>query len=147
MSVLHSFRSINVLTVIGKAAFRHRIPVLLRDIGIANITETESVDHAILQLRHARTAHSLVVCDKLGCAGYLPLLRFIRWEKTSIPPSLPVICVAEEWGDDEVITARDAGVTATPSAQICVSRGMTGGSSPPETARNTSRRRCARATQ
>ena len=113
MSVLHSFRSINVLTVIGKAAFRHRIPVLLRDIGIANITETESVDHAILQLRHARTAHSLVVCDKLGCAGYLPLLRFIRWEKTSIPPSLPVICVAEEWGDDEVITARDARVTAT----------------------------------
>jgi uncharacterized protein (DUF1501 family) len=41
----------------------------------------------------------------------------------------------------------EAGVTAKPSDQICVSSGTTAGSRPAETARNTSRRRCASAAQ
>ena len=86
---------------------------LLRETGINELTTVDSVDYATLQLRHASTAFKLVLCDRLGGAGHLDLLKFIRWDQHCLAPAIAVICVGAGWTSDELLANRDAGVTAT----------------------------------
>ncbi|MBF0563235.1 MAG: bacteriohemerythrin, partial [Alphaproteobacteria bacterium] len=116
--LLTPIAAVNVLTVIEAPATRRLVSGLLREIGLTDITETENIDHAILQLRHASTKFGLIICDRIGGIGHLALLRFIRWDQTALPTSLPVICVSSQWTANELIAARDSGASLTLSMPI-----------------------------
>ncbi len=123
----------NVLAAFQSAATRRFVTRRLNEMGVANITATEDVDHSILHLRHAVSKIDLVLCDTLGNDGQLAILKFVRWEQSLFPPSLPVIGISDQWTAAELADARDAGATAmlrTPftkhALEMAISSAMSG---------------------
>jgi CheY-like chemotaxis protein len=104
---------LDVLVAIAQPAVSRLIVSLLREIGIGEVTTVHSVDFALLQFRHANKNFDLVICDRLGDGGNLGLLKFARWQRDVLVPSLPIICIGTDWSGDELAANRDAGATAT----------------------------------
>ena len=106
-----SIDPLDVLVAIANPAVSRLIVGLLREIGIGELTTVDSLDQVFLQFRYANKGFKLVICDRLGDGGHLALLKFVRWERDVLTPSLPVICVGSDWSGDELATNRDAGAT------------------------------------
>ncbi|AVM72841.1 bacteriohemerythrin [Magnetospirillum gryphiswaldense] len=104
---------IDVLVAVAMPAVCRLLVGLIREMGINEVTVVDSVDFATLKLRHASITFNLILCDRLGGAGHLDLLKLVRWGRHGLAPSIPVICVGEEWTGDELLANRDAGATAT----------------------------------
>jgi len=92
---------------------------LLREIGIADLTEVDSTGHAMLQLQHGLKGFDLILCDTLEGDGHLRILKFVRWQ-TTLPlcNTTPVICVADHWSGEQLAAIRDAGVSAVLTAPL-----------------------------
>lgn len=117
MAFAHS-SPLNVLVAIGNAVISKQIINLLREGGNTSITEAEDEAHSLLNLRHGTSRTNLVICDELGGSGHLAILKFLRWNQSHLPASLPVICVAAQWTSEDLIAARDAGATSLVSMPL-----------------------------
>jgi hemerythrin-like metal-binding protein len=109
---MHAFPD-TALVAVGSQPLRRLLCGHLRDIGIDDLTEVEAADHAILHLQHSLKAFQVIFCDHLGGRGHLDVLKFARWEaKPPLSRELPIICLSERWSGDQLVVARDAGVSA-----------------------------------
>jgi len=101
------------LVAVKDPASRRLLCRLLRDVGGDDVTDVEDRDHALLQLRHGVKAFQLICCDTLGGDGHVEILKFVRWQTTlTLPRSLPVICIRDQWTGEQLTEARDAGASA-----------------------------------
>jgi hemerythrin-like metal-binding protein len=105
---------VSALVAIENATTRRLVVSLLRESGYGVLAETKDPDHTLLHLRRGEMAKfNIIICDRLGGTGHVSVLKSVRWSEGVIPQSLPVIGVDGQWTADELIAARDAGISAT----------------------------------
>jgi CheY-like chemotaxis protein len=120
MLALPSFKNIACLLISSDKKKRRLLADVLNQIGIGKIHETDTVEHAILQLRYVTI--DLVIWAEAG-DGHIELLRRIRRELPTKVRSVPFLCVTEGWDNDRLTQARDAGASAFATLPLTL-RGM-----------------------
>ncbi|CAA7622272.1 hemerythrin domain-containing protein [Magnetospirillum sp. UT-4] len=105
-------KRVNALLAIENAATRKMVASLLRDSQYTIGDEALDVGHARLLLeRVGADLYTVIICDKLGEAGHLDVLRYVRRETDRLPRSTPLICVADAWTAEELAQTRDFGAS------------------------------------
>ncbi|WP_235063027.1 hemerythrin family protein [Paramagnetospirillum caucaseum] len=105
---------VNALVAIENAATRKLIVSVMRECGFVVQEETKDISHTMLHLEHGNASNiNIILCDKLGGSGHLKILKHVRWGKGQPPQSLPIIALDNQWTADELIEARDAGISAS----------------------------------
>jgi hypothetical protein len=120
MLALPSFKNIACLLISSDKKKRRLLADVLNQIGIGKIHETDTVEHAILQLRYVTI--DLVIWAEAG-DGHIELLRCVRRELPTKVRSVPFLCVTEGWDNDRLTQARDAGASAFATLPLTL-RGM-----------------------
>jgi hemerythrin-like metal-binding protein len=105
---------VNALVAIGNAATRRLIVSVMHECGFAVQEKTKDISHTMLHLEHRNASNiNIILCDKLGGTGHLEILKHVRWGEGQPPQSLPVIALDSQWTAEELIAARDAGISAS----------------------------------
>jgi hypothetical protein len=108
MLTLPSFKSIACLLIASEKKKRRLLADVLSQIGIGTVHETDTVEHAILQLRY--TTIGIVIWAEDGL-GYLELLKYIRHELPGRARAVPFLCITEGWNNEQLTQARNAGAS------------------------------------
>lgn len=112
--VASSSFDVNALVAIENTATRRLIVSVMRECGFVVQDKTKDISHTMLHLEHGNASNiNIILCDKLGGVGHLTVLKHVRWGEGQPPQSLPVIALDNQWTADELIAARDAGISTS----------------------------------
>lgn len=120
MLTVPSFKNIVCLLIASEKKKRRLLADVLTQIGIGTIHETDTVEHASLQLRY--TTIGIVIWAE-GGLGYLELLKYIRHEMTGRTRAVPFLCITEGWDNEQLTQARNAGASGFATFPLTL-RGM-----------------------
>ena len=120
MLTLPSFKNISCLLISSDKKKRRLLADVLNQIGIGLIHETDTVEHATLQLRY--TTIDLVIWAEAG-DGHIDLLKHIRRDLSPRARTVPFLCVTEGWDNERLTRARDAGASGFATLPLTL-RGM-----------------------
>jgi DNA-binding response OmpR family regulator len=101
---------LSVLVIDRDKFTRGLIAGLLRQMGVGTVRQADSGRQAIALLAEAR-ADAVVTERDLPDGDGVALVRWIRTHQSSPYPSVPIIMVTGQVHQDDVIAAREAGVT------------------------------------
>jgi hemerythrin-like metal-binding protein len=111
---LQSSAKLSAFVAIENVATRKLIVSTIRECGYSIVEETKDLSHTILHLERGNASNiNIILMDKLGGSGHLQVLKYVRWESKLIPRSLPIIGLDGQWTADELIAARDAGISSS----------------------------------
>ena len=120
MLTIPSFKNIACLLIASEKKKRRLLADVLGQIGIGTVHETDTVEHASLQLRY--TTIGIVIWAE-GGLGHLELLKYIRHELPGRARAVPFLCITEGWDNEQLTQARNAGASGFATFPLTL-RGM-----------------------
>lgn len=120
MLTIPSFKNIACLLIASEKKKRRLLADVLSQIGIGTVHETDTVEHASLQLRY--TTIGIVIWAE-GGLGHLELLKYIRHELPGRARAVPFLCITEGWDNEQLTQARNAGASGFATFPLTL-RGM-----------------------